>query len=261
MDRLKDRIAVVTGAAQGIGRGIAKALAGEGAVVVLFDIADTVIKTASDIREKGHRTSAFKVDVSNADQVRKAVRQCAEEHGKIDILVNNAGMAYFAPFVDMPDDMRDKIFNVNFNGMWNCTKATIPMMIRQGYGKIINVSSVTGPRVATPGLSAYAATKGAISGFTRTLALEVAASGITVNAILPGLIDTPLTKPMAEDFHMDADQFAAWVKTSIPMGRMGTVEDLGDLAVFLASDESKYITGQEIIIDGGNILPEIKAAP
>lgn len=261
MDRLKDRISVVTGAAQGIGRGIADALAREGAVVALFDISDAVRKTASDIRKKGHRTSAFKVDVSNADQVKRAVRQLADEHGKIEILVNNAGMAYFAPFVDTSDDMRDKIFNVNFNGMWNCTKAIIPFMIRQEYGKIVNVSSVTGPRVATPGLSAYAATKGAISGFTRTLALEVAAFGITVNAILPGLIDTPLTQPMAEDFHMDADQFAGWVKTSIPMGRMGTAEDLGDLAVFLASDESKYITGQEIIIDGGNILQEIKAAP
>ena len=261
MDRLKDRIAIVTGAAQGIGRGIAEALAREGAVVGLFDISDAVRKTAADIREKGYRAAAFKVDVSNADQVNRAVRQIADEHGKIEILVNNAGMAYFARFVDMSDDMRDKIFNVNFNGMWNCTKATIRFMIKQEYGKIVNVSSVTGPRVATPGLSAYAATKGAISGFARTLALEVAAFGITVNAILPGLIDTPLTQPMAEDFHMDADQFAAWVKTSIPMGRMGTGEDLGDLAVFLASDESKYITGQEIIIDGGNILPEIKAAP
>lgn len=261
MTRLKDRIAVITGAAQGIGRGIAEALAREGAAVALLDISDAVRETAADIRDKGYRTSAFLVDVSDAKEVKQVVRQIAEEHRKIDILVNNAGMAYFALFVDMPDDMRDKIFDVNFNGMWNCTKATIPFMIRQKYGRIINVSSVTGPRVATSGLSAYAATKGAISGFTRTLALEVAASGITVNAILPGLIDTPLTQPMAEDFHMDADQFAEWVKASIPMGRMGTVQDLGDLAVFLASDESKYMTGQEMIIDGGNILPEIKAAP
>ena len=179
MDRLKDRIAIVTGAAQGIGRGIADALAQEGAVVVLLDLSDAVKKTASDIRQKGYRTSAFTVDVSNTKQVKQAVRQIAEEHRKIDILVNNAGMAYFALFVDMPDEMRDKIFNVNFNGMWNCTKATIPFMLRQKYGRIVNISSVTGPRVATPGLSAYAATKGAISGFTRTLALEVAASGIT----------------------------------------------------------------------------------
>lgn len=131
-------------------------------------------------------------------------------------------------------------------------------MVKQKFGRIINISSVTGPRVATPGLSAYAASKGAISGFTRTLALEVAEHEITVNAILPGFIDTPLTKPMADDFNMDQDEFNTWLSKSIPMKRMGTIAELGNLAVFLASDESSYITGQEIIIDGGNTIQEVK---
>jgi len=144
--------------------------------------------------------------------------------------------------------------------MWNCTRAVIPGMLIRRYGKIVNISSVTGPRVATPGLTAYSATKGAISAFTRALALEVAGYGVTVNAILPGFIDTPLTKPMADDFRMDQKAFSEWLGKSIPMKRMGTVDELGNLALFLASDESEYITGQEIVIDGGNTIQEVKRA-
>jgi NAD(P)-dependent dehydrogenase (short-subunit alcohol dehydrogenase family) len=186
------------------------------------------------------------------------VKQLSGTFGKVDILANNAGIARFALFVEMSLEMRDKIFSVNFGGVWNCTKAVIPSMMEQKYGRIVNVSSVTGPRVATPGLTAYAATKGAISAFTRALALEMAEYGITVNAILPGFIDTPLTKPMADDFQMDEKEFSEWLGKSIPMRRLGTIEELGNLAVFLASDEAAYITGQEIVIDGGNIIQEVK---
>jgi NAD(P)-dependent dehydrogenase (short-subunit alcohol dehydrogenase family) len=173
--------------------------------------------------------------------------------------VNNAGIAHFASFVETTVDLRDKIFSVNFGGVWNCARAVIPLMIQRKYGRIVNISSVTGPRVATPGLTAYAATKGAISAFTRALALEVAEYGITVNAILPGFIDTPLTKPMADDFRMSDKEFSEWLGKSIPVKRLGMVEELGELAVFLASDESAYITGQEIVIDGGNIIQEVKS--
>lgn len=261
MARLKDRVAVVTGSAQGIGQGIAKAMANEGALVALWDIKESVHQTARDIAAADRKVLSAEVDISDSGQVEEAVRQVIQELGRIDILVNNAGIARFAPFVEMTNGIRDEIIQVNFYGMWNCTRAAIPFMIQQRYGRIINVSSVTGPRVATPGLTAYAASKGAISGFTRTLALEVAEHGINVNAILPGFIDTPLTKPMAADFKMDQDEFNVWLSKSVPMKRMGTIDEIGDLAVFLASRESAYITGQEIIIDGGNIIQEVKGVP
>jgi len=261
MERLHDKVAIVTGAAQGIGEGIARALAREGAAVVLWDMVNRVHETTHSISRSGRRAISYTVDVSDEDQVHQISLEVSKQYGKVDILVNNAGIAHFAPFVEMTNELRDNIFKVNFNGMWNCTKAFIPNMIDRSYGRIINISSVTGPRVATPGLTAYAATKGAISGFTKTLALEVAGFGITVNAILPGFIGTPLTKPMADDFQMNEEEFAKWLGKSIPLKRMGTIEELGDLAVFLASDESKYITGQEIIIDGGNSIQEVKGIP
>lgn len=256
--RLEGKIAIVTGAAQGIGEGIAEALAREGSIVALWDILEKVHDTAKDIREFANEAISYNVNVTETGQVKDAVQKIVKDFGRIDILVNNAGIAHFAQFVDMSESARDKVINVNFYGMWNCTRAVLHQMIKNKYGKIINISSVTGPRVATPGLTAYAASKGAISAFTRTLALEVAEYGITVNAILPGWIDTPLTEPMAEDLKMNQDEFDVWLAKSVPMKRMGRTSELGDLAVFLASDESTYITGQEIIIDGGNTLQEVK---
>jgi NAD(P)-dependent dehydrogenase (short-subunit alcohol dehydrogenase family) len=257
--RLKGRVAIVTGAAQGIGEGIAKAMAKEEAIVALWDISDKVHKTTKNIRKSGSKATSYIVNVAEWSQVERTLRLILDEFGKVDILVNNAGIARFSLFVDMTDNIRDEAINVNFYGMWNCTKAVIPEMIKRKYGKIINISSVTGPRVATAGLTAYAASKGAISAFTRTLALEVAEYGITVNAILPGWIDTPLSEPMAEDLKMDQDEFDIWLGKSVPMKRMGKTSELGDLGVFLGSDESTYITGQEIIIDGGNTIQEVKA--
>ncbi|MFC1863167.1 SDR family NAD(P)-dependent oxidoreductase [Thermodesulfobacteriota bacterium] len=258
MSRLTDRVAIVTGSAQGIGEGIARAMAKEDATVILWDVNESVHETAEDIRGSSKKAASFVVNVAEKDQVDKALQLILDEFGKVDILVNNAAIARFALFVDMTDYIRDEVINVNFYGMWNCAKAVIPEMIKQKYGRIVNISSVTGPRVATAGLTAYSASKGAISAFTRTLALEVAEYGITVNAILPGWIDTPLSEPMAEDLEMDQDEFDIWLGKSVPMKRMGKTSELGDLAVFLGSDESTYITGQEIIIDGGNTIQEVK---
>ncbi|MBW1997321.1 MAG: SDR family oxidoreductase [Deltaproteobacteria bacterium] len=259
MPRLRDRVAVVTGAARGIGSGIARAMAGEGAVVVLWDILGLVEETAQSIRSSGQDALSDKVDVSDPLQVNNAIAGLNDSFGRVDILVNNAGIAYFAPFVETTDEKRDMVFRVNFNGVWNCTKAILPGMLARGYGRIINISSVTGPRVGDPGLSAYSATKGAVCGLARTLALEVAGSGVTVNTILPGYIETPLMQPMAEEMGTSVKEAAKRIGKGIPMKRLGTVEEVGDLAVFLASDESAYITGQEFVIDGGNILQE-KAA-
>ena len=258
MARLQNKVAIVTGAAQGIGKGIARALGKEGAVVALWDIADHVQGIAKELRDSGSKAYAYTVNVADIGKVDQTASEISDRFGKIDILVNNAGTAIFSSFVEMTPEDRDIVFNINFNGMWNCTKAIIPGMLNRCYGRIVNISSVTGPRVATPGLTAYSATKGAISAFTRALALEVAEHGVTVNAILPGFIDTPLTKPMADDFRMDEKEFSRWLGESIPMKRMGTIEELGNLALFLVSDESGYITGQEIVIDGGNIIQEVK---
>ena len=224
----------------------------------MWDTSQAVHETAKTIQTLGQKATSFIVDVSDSSQVEKAAQQIRDQFGHLDILVNNAGIAHFALFMEMSDEQRDRLFKVNFIGAWNCCRAVLPFMIRQTYGRIVNVSSVTGPRVATPGLTAYSATKGAISALTRSLALEVAADGITVNAILPGFIDTALTKPMADDFGMDDKNFSQWLQKSIPMQRLGTIEELGHLAVFLASAESGYITGQEIVIDGGNTIQEVK---
>jgi hypothetical protein len=256
--RLEGKVAVVTGAARGNGEGIARALAGHGATVALWDTLDSVEETAKRISSSGHKAVAYKVDISDPALVNRKSQEVIKQFGKVDILVNNAGIASFIPFLDTTDEFRDRIIDVNLKGPWNCTKAILPSMIERKYGKIINVSSVTGPRVAAAGLTAYAASKGGVSGFTRALALEVAEFNITVNAILPGYVDTPMLRGAAADLGMNGEEFASKLAETVPLKRLGSIDEIGDLAAFLASDESKYITGQEIVFDGGNIIQETK---
>jgi NAD(P)-dependent dehydrogenase (short-subunit alcohol dehydrogenase family) len=257
---LKDRIAIVTGASRGLGEGIAKALAGEGAAVAMFsrDI-ERLQKHADDLKALGQKAAVFAVDVADVAQVNRAVDRVVSQFGRVDILVNNAGIAPSIPFVEMPDDVWDGVFDINVKGVWNCTRAVLPLMIKQRYGKVINISSVTGPMVSVKGMTAYAASKGAVSAFTRTLALEVAEYSINVNAICPGSCDTPIFRNMAKKRGWDsADEYVKHVGKEIPLGRLGSMGEVGDLAVFLASDKSKYITGAEIVIDGGNVIQQHK---
>ena len=257
---LKDRIAIVTGASRGLGEGITKAFAGEGATVALFsrDV-QRLEKHVADLKALGQKAVAFPLDVADVEQVNRAVEQVVSQFGRVDILVNNAAIAPSMPFVEMSDDVRDSVIDVNIKGVWNCTRAVMPRMIKQRYGKIINISSVTGPLVSGKGMTVYAASKGAVSAFTRTLALEVAEYGINVNAICPGSFDTPMFRSVAKHRGWDSeDEYVMHVGKEIPLGRLGTIEEMGDLAVFLASDKSKYITGIEIVIDGGNIIQEHK---
>jgi len=257
---LKDRVAIVTGASRGLGEGIAKAFAREDASVVLFsrDI-QRLQKHEKDIWDLGQKAVAFKVDVADASQVEKAVKEVLKLFGRVDILVNNAGIAPSMPFVEMPDEVRDSVIDINIKGVWNCTKAVIPSMIEHKYGKIINISSVTGPMVSGKGMTIYSASKGAVSGFTKSLALEVAEHGINVNAICPGSFDTPMMRSMAGLRGWSSeDDYIKEFGREIPLGRLGSIEEMGDLAVFLASENSKYITGAEIVIDGGNMIQEHK---
>ena len=177
------------------------------------------------------------------------------KYNKIDILVNNAGVAKLTPFLETPDEIRDFHFDINIKGTWNVSKAVVPYM--SSGSSIVNLSSVTGTMVADTGEVAYATTKAAVLGFTKGLAAEVVDKGIRVNAILPGYIMTPMVEGIAKDSNKDnPNSVVDGIAKGIPMKRLGTIEELGEFAAFLASDEASYLTGQGYVIDGGSTLPE-----
>ncbi|PKM79716.1 MAG: oxidoreductase UcpA [Firmicutes bacterium HGW-Firmicutes-14] len=254
---LSDKVAVVTGAAMGNGEGIARVLAQKGAKVILTDVSDTVFATADDIKAKGFDAVGYKMDVTKMTEIENVVNSVVEKFGRIDILVNNAGVIRLANFLEMSDEVRDFHFGVNVFGLWNCTKAILPVMVKQKYGKIVNMSSVTGPMVADEGETAYASTKAAIWGFTKALARETAKHNITVNAICPGYILTPMAEQIARESNPgDADSVIEQIAGGVPVGRLGHIEEIGYLVAFLASDEANYLTGTQVVIDGGSTLPE-----
>lgn len=257
MRKLNGKTAVVTGAAMGNGEGIARVLARYGAYVALWDISDKVFETAKSLKSEGHKAIPFIVDVTKFEDCKTATDSLITDAGKIDILCNNAGVIRLANFLDMSDEIRDFHFDVNIKGVWNCTKAILPNMIENKYGKIVIMSSVTGPMVADEGETAYATTKAALWGFTKALAREVAKDGITVNAICPGYILTPMAEQIAKESDPEnPDAVMEGIASGVPLGRLGNILEIGELAAFLCSDESTYITGTQVVIDGGSTLPE-----
>ena len=257
MGKLDGRVAVVTGGAMGNGEGIARVLARHGAHVVLWDISDRVQETSRSIEAEGLKAQPYHVDVTRFDVCKKAAEATISELGKIDILCANAGVIRLGNFLEMSDEVRDFHFNVNVIGVWNSVKAVLPSMIEKNYGKIVIMSSVTGPMVADEGEVAYATTKAALWGFTKSLAREVAGKGINVNAICPGYILTPMAEQIALDSNPTTPQSVLeGIRQGVPMGRLGNINEVGELAAFLSSEESSYITGTQVVIDGGSTLPE-----
>ena len=254
---LQGKIAVVTGGAMGNGKGIVESLLKAGASVVILDKSSELTNTVNELGSKGYKVLGINVDISNKNLLVQVVDIIKKYYDHVDILVNNAGVCQLATFENMTDEMRDLHFNINIKGTWDVTKVLLPMLRSSGKASIINLSSVTGPMVADSGEVAYATTKAALVGFTKALAREEVDHGIRVNAILPGYIRTPMVDGMAKETNpSDPESVINGIAKSIPMKRLGDPSELGELACFLASDASSYITGTTIVIDGGSTLPE-----
>ena len=253
--KLENKIAVVTGGAMGNGLGIVKTFVKYGATVIILDYDNSINEVVNEFKNNGDKVEGYKVDIRDNIEVNRVIADVAQKYGKIDVLVNNAGVCRLEKFETMSDELRDFHFDININGTWNVTKACYPYMKNIG-ASIINLSSVTGPMVADSGEVAYATTKSAVLGFTKSLAAEAVADGIRVNAIMPGYIRTPMVDNMAKISNPEnPESVVEGIAIGIPMKRLGTIEELGELAAFLASAESSYITAQGIVIDGST-LPE-----
>ena len=249
--------AVITGASKGIGEGIARVFARHGAKLVLAARGQKVMDLAEELSKEGYDTIGVMTDVRDKDSVDNLIMTAIQKYSAIDILVNNAGVCQLDDFLDCSDEKRDYHIDINIKGVWNTTKAVIPYMMKSKSGSIVVMSSVTGDMVADPGEAAYAMTKAALVGFTKAMARELAEYNIRVNAICPGYVRTPLVEGMAvQSCPDDPESVIDGIAAAVPLGRLADPKEIGELAAFLACGESSYITGAQIVIDGGSTLPE-----
>ncbi len=242
---LVNRVALITGAASGIGRATALAVADAGADVALLDIDETrLTRVADEMKSKKRRALALRCDISLADTVSAAIARAVETFGRIDILVNNAGIVYVGTVAEMSEADWDRVIAVNLKSVFLCCRAVIPIMRREHFGRIVNVSSVGARNGGIITGANYAASKGGVWSFTKALARELAPDSITVNCVMPGVIDSPMTQGH------DRARMAA-IERSIPAGRLGRPEDIAQAILFLVSEETSYITGATLDVNGG----------
>ena len=250
--KLEKKVAVVTGAGRGIGKAIATRLAEEGARVVVNDVD---LAFAENVAEKlkmmGRETLAIKADVSNWQEVEQMFEQAGQRFGRVDILVNNAGIRRDIPFHKMVEKEWDSVIAIQLKGSFNCARAAQKYMVRQNYGKIVNLSSPVPASLGNRGQTSYASVTAAIEGFTKALALELGRHNINVNCVAPDFIDTEMTRNTARREGMYLDDFKRFALAQIPLRRIGTPADVANVVLFLVSDESSFISGQVICVRGG----------
>lgn len=242
---LKGKCAVITGASRGIGKSIAIKFAKEGANIVINyrNNEEEALKVKKELEDLGSKTLVVKADISELKEAENLIKEAKNEFGRVDILVNNAGITKDNLLIRMKEEDFDNVIKINLKGAFNCLKAVTPIMLKQKYGKIVNMSSVVGV-IGNPGQVNYCASKAGLIGMTKSLAREIGSRNITVNAIAPGFIDTDMTKVLNEDQKKN-------ILSQVPLNRFGSVEDIANVALFLASENSNYITGQVIHVDGG----------
>lgn len=251
---LSGKAAIVTGGAKGIGKGIAYRLAEAGAKVLVADLDESSAQTtAQELTKNGWTAEAFTADVSNEEQVRDMIKTCKEKFGSIDVLFNNAGIYPQIPVADMSAVDFERVMRVNLRSAFMTTKLAAEVMKQQGGGKIINITSIDALHPSMVGLAHYDASKHGLWGFTKNAALELAPHNISVNAIAPGGIQTPGVAAMQGDGPVDPKIMEMFM-AKIPMHRIGEPDDIGKVALFLASDMSSYMTGSQIVVDGGVLL-------
>lgn len=249
MFSLKNKVALVTGARRGIGKGIALVLAKAGAKVIVTDIDEKECQVVlKEIEKLGSQCLAKKVDVTNKKEIEEAVKAAIDKFGKLDILVNNAGICPFKPFLELTEEDWDKVLDVNLKGYFLCSQAAAREMAKQKWGRIINIASVAMGQmgVGMANIVHYVASKGGVAGMTEALAVELAPYGINVNAVSPGLIETKMAEPVISD---PAAREA--ILKRVPKGRTGQPKDIAQAVVFLASEEADYVTGAILVVDGG----------
>ena len=257
MNRLKDKIAIITGGASGIGKSAGEIFAREGATIVVADMnPDAIQRTVEEFTSKGFKAIGQVCDVTNRQQTQEMVKDVVGQVGRIDILINNAGISRYRPFAETTSEDWNAVLDVDLKGVFFCAQAVAPHMVAQGYGRIVNISSALGTGAAPHGTagspggsSAYAAAKAGVIMLTKTLARELGPAGVTVNCVAPGTFLTPISSssrtPEQVQEHLE------YRKKTVVLGRIGTLEEVVSAILFFASDDSSYVTGQTLCVDGG----------